>query len=193
MTELQTALVHYAIELANDNRYHYYYYYQGDSNLGPYGFDCATFNSFTFYKAMGWNDFPNPAHGGIGYFWPHIRDEHLTPGSFDFLIETGWTKLPYSDDLLTEGAIIVCDERLGHSLMYLGVVNGIVSLADANDFGGTEFGDNSIAVRPFPYYDPDNFYYIFIPPDVPVPPVPGEDDNFFFWYRYMTRRRRKHQ
>lgn len=184
MTALQQALVNWAVAIANDNRYHYYYYYQGDSNLGPWGFDCATYNSYTIYKAMGWNDWPDR-----GYFWPHISEEHL--GAFNFLINNGWQQYRYSSSLLTEGAIIVCDETLGHSLMYI----GNDQLCDANDFGGTDFGDNSIAVRPFPYYDPAHFYYIFLPPDVPPGPGPGPGPLGRQWIalsgRTGTRKRRK--
>ena len=167
MTAFQDALVAHARAIANNNLYHYYYYYQGDSNLGPYGFDCATYNSYTIYLAMGWNDWPSSSHGGPGYFWPHINDE--SQGAFTFLTQNGWQQYSYSASLLTPGAIIVTDETLGHSLMYLG--NN--ELADANDFGGTDFGANSIAVRTFPYYDPAHFYYIFLPPDVPPCPGPG--------------------
>lgn len=182
MTALQQALVNWAVAIANDNRYHYYYYYQGDSNLGPWGFDCATYNSYTIYKAMGWTDWPSTSHGGIGYFWPHINDEQY--GAFDFLTYNGWQQYRYSSSLLTEGAIIVCDETLGHSLMYIG--NN--QLCDANDFGGTDFGDNSIAVRPFPYYDPAHFYYIFLPPDVPPGPGPGPLPGLYSPRTFIRRR-----
>lgn len=189
MSALGDALVHYAIEIANDNRYHYVNWNAGETNRGPWSYDCATFNSLTIYKAMGWDDWINPAHGGIGYFWPSIADEVY--GSFNFLIANGWHKERYNSMLLTPGAIIVTDSRLGHSLMYLGIVDGVESLADANDFGQTDFGPNSIAVRPFPYYAPDNFYYIFLPPDVPVPPIPGHTSNFLLLYYYLKRKRRK--
>lgn len=185
MSALGDALVHYAIEIANDNRYHYVNWSAGETNRGPWTYDCATFNSLTFYKAMGWDDWINPAHGGIGYFWPHISD----PGYDTFLLANGWHKERYNSMLLTPGAIIITDERLGHSLMYLGIINGVESLADANNYFG--YGADSIAVRPWPTYGTDNFYYIYLPPDVPVPPIPGQTSNFLLLYYYLKRKRRK--
>lgn len=155
-TAFQSALVTWARALCADNNYRYYS--SGESYLGPYTFDCGTFNSFTIYKALGWSNFPDSSHGGPGYFWPHVTDS----GFDTFLLTNGWQRYSYSASLLTEGAIIITDESLHHSLMYLG--NN--ELADANNYFG--YGDNSIAVRTFPTYDPSAFYYIYIPPDVPV-------------------------
>lgn len=161
-TALQTALMTQARRIAADNRYHYYDRTQGESNLGPYTFDCATFNSYTIYLAMGWNDWPSSSHGSIGYFWPYISQT----GFDDFLTLNGWTRYTFSDSLRTEGAIIITDETLHHSLMLLD--NN--EICDANNYFG--YGANSIAVRSYPTYDPARFAYIYIPPDVPVPPIP---------------------
>lgn len=161
-TVFQTALVNWARSICADNTQTYVNWDLGQTNIGPPHWDCATFNSYTIYKAMGWNDWPSSSHGGIGYFWPNPADEHLNPGSYDFLTANGWIKHNYSSSLLTEGAIIIADLNPWHSLMYLD--NN--ELADANNYFG--YGDNSIAVRPFPTYDPSTFYYIFIPPDVPI-------------------------
>lgn len=156
MTAFQDALVAHARAICADNTQTYVDYDQGQTNIGPPHWDCATFNSYTIYLAMGWNDWPSSTHGGPGYFWPHINDT----GFDTFLLDNGWTRYPYSSSLLTPGAIIITDEDLHHSLMYLG--NN--ELADANNYFG--YGDNSIAVRTFPTYDPAEFYYIYIPPDV---------------------------
>ena len=157
-TIFQQQLVTWAKSIANDNTYYYYYSWQ-DWRQPPH-FDCATYLSYVIYKAMGWNDWYDPSHGGIGYFWPHIDD----PGYDTFLLDNGWQKYPYNSSLLTEGAIIITTETLGHTLMYVG--NN--ELCDGNDFGGTDHGSNSIAVRTFPFYDPNEFAYIYIPPDVPM-------------------------
>lgn len=156
MTAFQDALVAHARTLCADNTQVYYNSSQGQTNIGPPTWDCATFNSYTIYLAMGWSDWPSSSHGGPGYFWPHI-----TETGFDtFLLDNGWTRYSYDASLLVPGAIIITDETLHHSLMYLG--NN--ELADANNYFG--YGDNSIAVRTFPTYDPSTFYYIYIPPDV---------------------------
>ncbi len=165
MTAFQDALVYHARAICADNTQTYVDWDQGQTNIGPPHWDCATFNSYTIYLAMGWNDWPSSSHGGIGYFWPHINDT----GFDDFLLANNWQRYSYNASLLTPGAIIITSENLHHSLMYLG--NG--ELADANNYFG--YGDNSIAVRTFPTYDPAEFYYIYIPPDVtPGPgPLPG--------------------
>lgn len=159
MTPMQTALVYWAKYIANDNRYTYGSY---PNNLGPWTYDCCTYNSLTIYKAMGWNDFPNPAHGGIGYFWNDPSDEVY--GAYDFLYANGWTKHNYNASLLTEGAIIICEQDVWHSIMYLG--NN--ELADANP---NHSSDDQIAVRQFPTYDPSDFRIIFLPPDVTPAPI----------------------
>lgn len=158
MTVFQDALVARARALCADNTQTYVDYDQGQTNIGPPHWDCATFNSYTIYMAMGWSDWPSSSHGGPGYFWPHISES----GYDAFLLANNWQKYPYDASLLTPGAIIITDESLGHSLMYLG--NN--ELADANNYFG--YGDNSIAVRTFPTYDTSTFAYIYIPPDVPV-------------------------
>ena len=180
MTAYQQALVDWAKNIANDNRYHYYYYYQGDSNLGPWGFDCATYVSYVIYKANGWNDWPDR-----GYFWPWT-DGSQGAGYDAFLLDNGWQKYNYDVNLLTEGAIIITYPYMHHTLMYVG--NN--ELCDANDFGGSDFGDNSIAIRSFPYYSTSDFQYIYIPPNVtPGPgPGPGPGPDYF---AYTKRRRRR--
>lgn len=155
-TAFQLALVSHARAICADNTQTYVNWNAGQTNIGPPHWDCATFNSYTIYLAMGWTDWPNTIHGGPGYFWPHISET----GYDQFLLDNNWSKYPYSDSLLTEGAIIITDETLGHSLMYL----GSNELADANNYFG--YGDNSIAVRTFPTYDPSTFAFIYIPPDV---------------------------
>lgn len=164
-TAFQTALVNAARAICADNNFRYYDSSQGESNLGPYTFDCATFNSYTIYQAMGWSNFPDSSYGGIGYFWPWINQT----GFDQFLLDNGWTRYSYSDSLLTEGAIIITDITLHHSLMYLG--NG--ELADANNYFG--YGNDSIAVRTWPTYSTSNFYYIYIPPN--VTPGTGQPDG----------------
>lgn len=159
-TAFQLALVAHARAICADNTQTYVNWDQGQTNIGPPHWDCATFNSYTIYLAMGWQDWPNTDHGGVGYFWPDPNDEDETPGSYDFLIENGWTKHNYSNSLLTEGAIVIADLNPWHSLMIL----SDTELADANDAFG--YGDDSIAVRPLSTYDESSFYYIFIPPDV---------------------------
>lgn len=192
MSDLSNALVHYAIEIANDNRYRYVNWDAGETNTGPYTLDCATYNSLTIYKAMGWNDFPNYIHGGIGYFWPHISES-----GFDiFLLVNGWHKQTYNAMLLTPGAIIITYENASaahHSLMYLGNVNGTESLADANNYFG--YGNNSINVRPWPTYDTSGFAYIYLPPDTPVPPIPGHTTAVSSprSYRHIIRKRRDYK
>lgn len=156
MTAFQDALVAHARAICADNTQTYVNYSQGQTNIGPPNWDCATFNSYTIYRAMGWSDWPSSSHGGPGYFWPHISES----GYDAFLLANGWQKCTYSASLLTPGAIIITDETLGHSLMYLG--NN--ELADANNYFG--YGDNSIAVRTWPTYDTSAFAYIYIPPDV---------------------------
>lgn len=156
MTAFQDALVAHARAICADNTQTYVDYDQGQTNIGPPNWDCATFNSYTIYLAMGWTDWPSSSHGGPGYFWPHISES----GYDAFLLANNWQKYPYDASLLTPGAIIITDETLGHSLMYLG--NN--ELADANNYFG--YGDNSIAVRTWPTYSTSTFAYIYIPPDV---------------------------
>lgn len=175
-TAFQTALVNWAVNIANDNTY--YYYYRGSENWRvPPHFDCATFLSYVIYQASGWNDWYDR-----GYFWPHISD----PGFDDFLTSNGWTRYYYNSSYLTEGAIIITDESLGHTLMYI----GNSQICDANDYFG--HGANSIAVRSFPTYSESSFYYIYLPPDVtPGPgPTPGPTPEFSV-YLYKTRKRRR--
>lgn len=181
MTAYQQALVDWALYMADNNNYHYYYWYDPTaSNLGPWGFDCATYLSRVIYFANDWNDWPN--HGSPGYFWPHTSE----PNYDSFLLNNGWQKFPYSDSYLTEGAIIIMDETWGHTFMYIG--NN--QLVDANDFGGTDFGPNSIAVRNMGIYPSANYEYIYLPPDVtPGPgPGPGPGPDYF---AYTKRRRRR--
>lgn len=162
MSEFSDSLIYYAKQIANDNRYRYYNANQGESNLGEYTFDCATFNSYCIYLAMGWDDFPNSAHGSIGYFWPYISQN----GYDSFLLINGFIKYPFNENLLTEGSIIITNENLHHSLFYIG--NN--QICDANNYFG--YGDDSIAIRNYPTYDISNFAYIYLPPDTPVPPIP---------------------
>lgn len=162
MTAFQDALVYHARAMAADNTQTYYDSSLGQTNIGPPHWDCATFNSYTIYLAMGWTDWPSASHGGVGYFWPDPADEYLTPGSYDFLTDNGWVKYNYSASLVTPGAIIIADLGTWHSLMCLG--SG--EICDANDYFG--HGDNSIAVRPFSTYAESSYTYIFIPPNVPI-------------------------
>lgn len=164
-TAFQLALVSHARAICADNTQTYVNWDAGQTNIGPPHWDCATFNSYTIYLAMGWNDWPNTDHGGVGYFWPNPNDEYETPGSYDFLTENGWIKHNYSHSLLTEGAIVIGDLGTWHSFMYL----GNDELADANDYFG--YGDASIAVRPFSTYNEADLYYIFLPPEV----TPGSE------------------
>lgn len=181
MTNLQEQLVYWCYYFSEDNTYHYYNKDAGESNLGPYTFDCATFNSFTFYKAMGWDTFPDTSKGGIGYFWPWINE-----GGFDyFLTFNGWARYAFSEDLLTEGAIIITDTTLHHSLMYVG--NRVI--CDANNYFG--YGDDSINVRPYPTYDTSKFKYIYLPPNVSPGPTPKKT-GIPLWMYFAKRKRRPH-
>lgn len=182
MSAFSDALVYQATRIANDNRYHYYDSSQGETNLGPFTFDCATFNSYCIYLAMGWSDWPSSSHGSIGYFWPYISQT----GYDDFLTVNGFQKYAFNASLLTEGAIIITDETLHHSLFYIG--NN--QICDANNYYG--YGDNSIAIRSYPTYDPARFAYIYLPPDVPVP-VPVLTNIYPHprtWRRWLKRRKR---
>lgn len=150
------------VRIANDNSFRYYNASLGETNgLGnvavPYTLDCATYCAYAIYCAYGW-PWANQTHG---YFWPYVTQT----GFDDFLVNTiGLTRTTFVDESqLQAGDIIMCDETLHHNLQYLG--NG--TIIDANNYFG--YGDNSIAARSYPTYDPSTFVYVYSWGATPTP------------------------